>query len=400
MVARWVHIGLRDLRITVRDRASLGILIAMPIILIVILSSALGNLAANLEKTPVGIVNLDEGRVGAEVTDGFFTSEELTKLFLARRITTPQEARELVARGDLAGALVVPRDFSRHLDTGRPSELLLYTDPGREIAGTVFRSVAESLSTRVSAASIAARTSAFYVTRIPVRDAGLVGSTIGKAVASARETSTLEAVSLDERTAARGEEISQLAYYAGGMSVMFLMFGAMFGAFSLVRERDNWTLPRMLMTPTTRVEILGGKLFGVFLIGIGQFAVLYTFTSAIGVKWGDPIAIWLIAVATVCAATGLSIFIAAVGKTVRAVSGLAQMLIQFMSAIGGSFIPVAVFPGWLQPLHYASVNGWAIDAILNVMRGADALSILPNVLVLLLIAGAFFAVGSWRLSWE
>jgi len=71
-----------------------------------------------------------------------------------------------------------------------------------------------------------------------------------------------------------------------------------------------------------------------------------------------------------------------------------------MAAVGGSFFPVSQFPAWMQPLHYASVNGWAIDAVLAVMRGGSAVSVLPNVVALLAIAGAFFAIGSWRLRWE
>ena len=397
---RWLHIGIRDLTITVRDRASLMILLVMPMVLIIILSSALGNLAANIGKTPVAIVNLDQGKVGAKVTDGFFTDSKLSDLFLAQRMHDPEEARALVADGELAGALVVPADFSRRLNTGRPGTLVIYVDPGRQISGSIFRSVAESLSTRVSAASIAARTSAYYMTKLSVRDGSFIGRVIGQAVASATETGALSAVGLEEVTAARGEELSTLAYYSGAMSVMFLMFGAMFGAFSLVRERDNWTLPRMLMTPTSSTEILGGKMAGVFFIGVAQFAVLCTFTSIMGVKWGDPLALSLIAASTVAAATGLSVFIAAVAKTVRAASGLGQLFIQAMAAVGGSFIPVAQFPAWMQPLHYASVNGWAIDGILAVMRGSGVVPILPNVAALLAIAGVFFAFGAWRLRWE
>ena len=397
---RWLHVGIKDLTVTVRDKGTLAILIAMPMILIVILSSALGNLQSNLGKTPVAIVNLDEGKVGAQVTDGFFNDAQLTELFLARRMTNPEEARALVAKGDLAGALVVPADFSRRLDTGRTSQLTLYSDPGRQIAGSIFKGVAETLSTRVSAASIAARTSAFYVSPLRVSDSGFVYAVIGKAVQSASDTEALNAVRLVESTATRGKELSMLSYYSGGMSVMFLMFGAMFGAFSLVRERDTWTLPRMLMTPGTKWEILGGKMFGVFMVGGLQFLVLFAFTSALGVRWGDPIAVGLIAVSTVAAATGLAIFIAAVAKTVRAVSGVAQMLIQFMAAIGGSFFPVSQFPAWMQPLHYVSVNGWSIDGILATMRGASAVEVLPNVAALLVIAAVFFGIGAWRLRWE
>jgi ABC-2 type transport system permease protein len=397
---RWLHIGVRDLTITVRDASALGILLVMPAVLIFVLGSALGNLAANIDKTPLGIVDLDKGRVGADITDRFFTDSELSKLFLARRYRTAAEANAAVARGDLAGALVVPEDFSRRLNTGKPSKLLLYTDPGREIAGTIIRSVAEAVSTQVSAASIAARTSAFYVSAMPAADASFVGRVIGKAVQSATATGALTAIGLDETTASSGKEISNLSYYAVGMSAMFILFGSMFGAFALIRERDEWTLPRMLMTPATRADIVGGKMLGVFVVGVAQFAVLYAFTTVIGVTWGDPMGVAIIAVPTVVAATGMSVLIAAVGKSVRAVSGLAQIIIQFMAAVGGSFLPVAAFPAWLQPLHYFSVNGWAIDGFLEVMRGGSALAVLPNAAVLLLMGLAFGAFGAWRLRWE
>jgi ABC-2 type transport system permease protein len=397
---RWLHIGVKDLTITVRDASALGILLLMPAVLIFVLGSALGNLAANLDKTPLGIVNLDRGDVGSRVTDAFFTDAELSRLFLASRYRTAADARAAVSRGDLAGALVVPADFSRRLDTGKRSELLLYTDPGRAVAGTIIRSVTDAVSTQVSAASIAARTSAFYVSSVPVSDPSFVGRVIGRAVQSATETGALTAVGLEETTATRGKEIDNLSYYAVGMSAMFILFGSMFGAFALIRERDEWTLARVMMTPATRVDIIGGKMLGVFIVGLAQFAVLYAFTTVIGVKWGDPMAVGLVAVPTVAAATGMSVLIAAVAKTVRAVSGIAQIIIQFMAAVGGSFLPVAAFPAWLQPLHYASVNGWAIDGFLEAMRGGSALVVLPHAGVLMAMGLAFGAFGAWRLRWE
>ncbi len=377
---RWFHIGVKDLTVTIRDRAALGVLLAMPMLLIVILGSALGNLAANIEKIPVAIVDLDRGRMGRDVTKGFFEDAELTKLFLATRLRSESEARAAVERGDLAGALVVPPEFSRRIDTGKPVRITVFTDPGRQITGSVFRSVAEAVSTHVSAASISARTSACYAVRIGVNDPGFIASVVSRAV--------------------RGNDISMLSYYAGAMSVMFITFGAMFGAFSLIRERDDWTLPRMLMTHATRTDIVGGKAFGVLLIGLGQFTVLYGFTSALGVKWGDPFAVFLVAVPTVIAATGMALFIASVAKTVRPVSGIDQVLIQAMAALGGSFFPVAQFPVWLQPLHYLTVNGWAIDGMLSTMRGGTAFDILPNAGALALMGAAFLAIGAWRLRWE
>ena len=100
------------------------------------------------------------------------------------------------------------------------------------------------------------------------------------------------------------------------------------------------------------------------------------------------------------AASGLAVLIASLGRTVRAVSGFAQIFIQFMAAVGGSFIPVSQFPAWLQPLHYFSVNGWAIDGMLVAMRGGGVLSVLPSIGALLAMAVPFFSLGAWRLRWE
>jgi ABC-2 type transport system permease protein len=397
---RWVHIGIKDLRVTVRDRAATGILLLMPMLLIIILGSALSDMAANISKIPVAVVNMDEGDVGARIADSFLTDAALKDLFLTSSPRDPVEARAEVERGNLVGALVLPHDLTRRINTGKASELVVYVDPGRQISGTVFRSVAEGVSTQVSAASIAARTAAYYASGLAASDPAFIGAVIGKAVQSASETRALDAVKLEETTATRGREISMLSYYAGGMSVMFIMFGAMFGAFALVGERDEWTLPRLMMTPASRMDIVGGKMFGVFMVGVTQFAVLYAFTSAIGVQWGDPIAIAALAIALVAAATGMSILIAAIAKTTRSVSGIAQIVIQFMAAVGGSFFPVAQFPAWLQPLHYFTVNGWAIDGILETMRGGSIVSVVPSIVALLGMALLFFALGVWRLSWE
>jgi ABC-type multidrug transport system permease subunit len=96
----------------------------------------------------------------------------------------------------------------------------------------------------------------------------------------------------------------------------------------------------------------------------------------------------------------MSVFIAAVGRTVRSVSGIAQLMIQAMAALGGSFFPVAAFPVWLQPLHYLTVNGWAVDGFLASMRGAGLLAVLPDFGALVLLGALFFGVGVWRLRWE
>jgi ABC-2 type transport system permease protein len=398
-VRAW-HIGMKDMTVTLRDKSALLILLAMPMVLILILGSALSDIGGNLAQTQVAIVNQDKGEVGAQVTDAFFTDSKVTELFEARRMRDPAEARDLVARGDLAGALVVPPDFSKKLNAGRPVKLTVYTDPGREISSAVFRGIAGAMSAQVSAASVAVRTTVHYAPT-DVMTGGGIGPAIQRAVNSATSTEALSAVGVEERTAQRGREVPMVTYYAAGMSVMFMLFGSMFGAFSLARERADWTLPRILTAPVGKGDIIGGKAIGVYAVGLAQWVALYAFTLVLGVKWGEDVfALWLIALAMIGATTGLAMLFATVGTSVRAVSGVAPLAIQVFAIAGGSMFPVSAFPEWLKPLHYLTPNGWALDGILTVVRGGTLFDVWPSVLVPLAMGAAFFAVGVWRLRWR
>lgn len=393
------YIGLKDVHVTLRDRSALGILLAMPMVLIAILGSALGGMGGSISHVGVAVVNLDKGTVGKRVTDPFFTQKRLTDIFDAQRLRDPGAAEEMVSRGDLAAALVVPADFSKKLNSGRPVQLTVYTDPGRAVSAAVFRSVVTAVSAQVSAASVAVRTTVHYISADAVLSGG-VGPAVSRAVRAATATEALDAVAVDERVARSSRRVATLDYYAAGMSVMFLLFGSMFGAFSMVRERNEWTLPRMLTSPASKVEVVGGKMLGVFAVGVAQWSALFVFALVLGVKWADlALPLWALALATIVAATGLAVLLSTVGTSVRAVSGVGPVVIQLMAVAGGSMIAVSQFPAWLQPVHYLTVNGWAIDGMLAVMRGGSFVDILPNVAALLAMGAAFFALGVRRLRW-
>ena len=98
------------------------------------------------------------------------------------------------------------------------------------------------------------------------------------------------------------------------MTSMFLVFGAMFGAFSFITERREQTLMRLLTTPTARSAVIGGKMLGIWVLGMLQFVVLYAFTSlAFDVNWGnDLVGTFAVVTAMVVAVTGLAVIVASV----------------------------------------------------------------------------------------
>ncbi len=425
-------IGLKDLMVTVRDRKALLILVAMPLLLIAILGMALGpafSSSPEIARIDVGFVDLDQGQVSRQLKEGL--SAERVRKVLRLHVIGEAQARREIRLGDLAAAIVLPADFSEKIRDGKRSYITVLGDPGQALQASIVRSIAGSIATDISSFQAVVKTGANYVgahrlffsgIEAKVRAAkklenlkNLKGKGLSKKEKDAkvrrfiddlvkrlRDAPDENRVTVVKDVRKASKEVNSLQYYSAGMAVMFVLFSAMYGAFSLITERDTATLARLMSSPTSRLSILGGKLMGTAFVGTLQFAVLVTSTRLIfGVDWGGAWgAIAALMMTTVFAATGMSVFIAAVGKSVRSASGIAQILIQSMSALGGSMIPIMALPGWLQQASKLTINNWAITGFLKLMEGGGFEAVLPSLGALLVIGTFFFALGTWRLRYE
>jgi ABC-2 type transport system permease protein len=406
-----LHIALKDLRVWARDPSALGILIAMPAVLIVILGSALGGImGGNGTQIKVAIVNLDSriglaartGDQAAKLEDALATSDRVKSLFEIERTRDLADVRRRVESGDLAAALIIPKGFGGHLGDGRPVDLEVITDPGSGTAAGIWESVVKAVAARYSAVTIVVRTALEAATNADsalLAQPGGAGEIEGLAVTQAVKDDALDAVAVNDTVVSGSVKVTSLDYYALSMTAMFLMFGAMYGAFSTIRERREQTMSRMLASPTRRTAVIGGKMLGVFALGASQFVALYVFTRfVLHVQWGaSPAATLLVAFAEAAAVTGLATLIASLAKSERGVGGIGPLVVQIQALVGGAFFPITIFPSWLQWVRFLSVVGWTIDGWRRVqIEGQGMAGVLQPVVVLLGFAVVFYAFGVWR----
>ncbi|MDP2181070.1 MAG: ABC-2 transporter permease [Actinomycetota bacterium] len=413
-MSRLLSISLKDITVWLRDPAALGVLLGMPIILILILGAAFGGLGGGGDfSAHVAIVNLDEGasaasatppggstRIGDEIVSALTDNEDLAGLFEIEQRDDAEAVRTEVERGDLIAALIVPADFTERINAGEAVDLEVLRDPGSELSSGIWESVIRSIATEFSRISVIAQTSGQVSADAGLPPEALQGA-IGLAVQAASAEDVASPVEVKAADAVREEgEISPLDFFSLSMTSMFLMFGAMFGAFSFITERREQTMSRLLTTPTTRSSVVGGKMLGIFLLGMLQFGVLFAYTSGMmKVNWGASVAgTWMIAAAEMAATTGLAVLIASIAKTERGAGGIGPLVIQVMALIGGAFFQISVLPEWLQPIRYASVIGWALEGFQKVQTGgAGPADLLGEVGALFAFAVVFFGVGVWRL---
>jgi ABC-2 type transport system permease protein len=213
---------------------------------------------------------------------------------------------------------------------------------------------------------------------------------------------TLDAVTMKQVEAEAEKTIPMMSYYAVAMTAMFLLFGSMFGAFAFVKERREQTLARMLVTPATKTQIVGGKGLGIALVGVGQLAVLLVGTTVLfRIDWGQHIeAAVLLGVAEVFAATGLAMTLAALGKTERVIGAIGPAAIMVFAATGGSMFPAEAMPTWMKPAQVISPSYWALEGFLDVIKGATVADVAGKAGIVVVIGLVLYAFGVWRLRYE
>jgi ABC-2 type transport system permease protein len=402
MSFKFIRVAFKDVLLFTRDRQALMLLIAMPIILILILGIALGPVfsgVSEISKTQLAIVDKDRGQVSRALIDDVFGSPKLKEIIELKSFGE-SEAKDLVRKGELTVLLIIPSGFSFRIESGLSSHLDIYADPNQPIRAGIVRGIISSFANQVGGIQIMVKTALGELIDRRVVSPRDLPAVTPALIAAARAEAEKDLVAIKEETAAARKTVNAFQYYAAGMGVMFLLFAAMAGAQSILRERESQTLARLFTTPTDKASILAGKLIGTFLIAFLQFSLVIIFTSLVyRVHWGNSLlGIVMISVATVFAATGVAVFIAAISRTVATANVLEQFFVMSMSLIGGSMFPIMAMPPWIKTLSKATVNGWAMATYSQLMTDASYhVAVVPS-LALLGYGLLFFVVGVWRLK--
>jgi len=173
-----------------------------------------------------------------------------------------------------------------------------------------------------------------------------------------------------------------------GTAILMLLFSVAGVGTSILEEKENGTINRLLYSPLKGSTILYSKMLFAFFISVLQLSAMFIFAWLVfnmDLSVNIPGLILMI-VATSFAVSSLGIFLAAVAKTRQQAQNLSTIIILVMSAIGGSMIPLFIMPAILQKIALLSVNYWGIQGFYDLFwRMLPLEEILPKILVLMSI---------------
>jgi ABC-2 type transport system permease protein len=405
-------IGIKDLKLAFRDRAALMFMLLAPFLLTLGLGFVTGRFSggstSGLSDIPVVIVNLDKAQLGDALLDVFY-SDDLSALLEPAEADSPEAARRLIDEDQAAAAVIIPAGFSESiipsremLDAGafsaEPVQIEIYTNPARPTSAGVVKAVVDEFISRVEEGRIGSMTSILGIPGIETMSSLEVEGLAQEMFAEA-DGQDFSSAAITLRTDSQGAdavEFDPLAYMAPGMALMFLMFTVSYGGRSLLVEKIQGTLPRLLVSPTRPWQVLGGKVLGIFLTGYAQVGILIIASALFfQVRWGDPLGIAMLIAAAVFGACGWGLLLTALGRSTGQVGALGSAMMLIFGILGGTFISLEDMPAFVRAISAITPNAWGLDGFTTLALGGSLADLGKPILSLLVMGASLFVISAF-----
>jgi len=202
----------------------------------------------------------------------------------------------------------------------------------------------------------------------------------------------------------RGTGISYIQFMYPGIIGMSILFSAIFGAMSIVWDREFGFLKEVLVAPIDRWAVAIGKALGGTTQAMIQGLILLVLAPFVGVNLNLLTVLELIPLAAILA-FGLASFGVAIASMMKSLQGF-QVVMNFlmmpMFFLSGALFPLTNLPGWMTLLTRLDPASYGIDPIRRVVlsnsgvRNVDSLGLTINghVLPVSLEAGIMLAFGA------
>ncbi len=380
-----IWIAHNHIKLLFKDKNNFILLLALPLALTLIFGALFGGGggSGDIVVVPLAVVDYDETDISRYMGDALDNDGTLVEYY------EEDAARQLVKNRDVSVALIIPAGFEDKLKDGTPSSLTLVRADLQESPGLVEQQLNEILYRLQANAAVA------------VMGKEVAGEEWIKLFHLAEEKwhpAPAVSVEMETVTVSSGEKIpSGHSHSSPGFVVMFGMMTVITaGAGTLLQERENGTLARLLSAPLNRFQLFSGKMTGLMAGGIAQMAILIIAGRLLfNVDWGRNItALLLIVLALSFASTGFGMLLSSVSRT-RAQAETAGILsVVLMSMLGGSWWPVEILPSYMQVMAKTVPSGWAMEGFVDlIMRGAGPAEVALPVLVLFAFGIVFATLG-------
>lgn len=187
----------------------------------------------------------------------------------------------------------------------------------------------------------------------------------------------------------------------GVMGFIVYLLTTLLTLLAFVGERTSGTLERLLSSPITESEMVGGYAIAFGIIGTVQAAFLLLVAIAVFriTVVGDVFLAFLVVALLAVVSQALGILLSNLAKTEGQAVQFVPFIILPVFLLSGVFWPIQAIPVWLRPLSYLVPPTYAVDACRAVLLKGWGLSrIWPDIFALILFAVLFLILATLSLK--
>ena len=402
-------IALKDLRLFAKDRATVFFFVIFPFLFIVMFNFLLSGVGGEDERLELHLVTREaEGGLSHQIIGAMETREDSQLRPGEPKIVWDRdynEARRAVEDGELAGFIAFPADFTKGIMTGSGAQLEVVADAGAVNDRAVLNGLAGAIASQIGTHQVIVNASIALLV-----EGGLISGdteSINRAVQQimadvfSGDAAGAEAsyIGFNIEKVGEVEAENPANFVIPGYLVMFVFFAAAMMAETIVRERQNNTLERLLASSVKRESILGGVFTGTAIRGLIQIIIFWVVgILAFDIDLGlSPVAVIILSVLMVIMSSAFALMLATLARTQRSAGSLATITALVLAPLGGCWWPFFLYPDWLQTIARITPHAWATTGFNKLMVfGADFGAAVPEMLALLGFAVVFGLIAVWR----
>lgn len=320
-----------------RDRLTLAMMIALPIVQLMLFGYAINT---DVRHIPTVVYDQDLSAASRDLV----RSMEATGFYdVVGNVQGYDQIEKSLRGGQARVAVIVPPKYASDLTRGRPAHVQLVVD------GSDPQVVASATNT--AASLVSARASTLLVTKMAKSGVPLQGLPI----------------ELEPNTWYNPDLRTAVYIVPGIVGVILTMTMVMLTAMALARERERGTLEQLIVSPVRKIELVIGKILPYIIIGYVQMALILAtgrIVFDVPIRGSIPL---LFALSSIFIAANLAIglFFSTLAKTQQQAMQMSFFFLLPNILLSGFMFPFEAMP---RPAQILS-QGLPLTHFLRIIRG-------------------------------
>ncbi|TAM36092.1 ABC transporter permease [bacterium] len=353
-----------------RDPRSLGLALAIPIFMLFIFGYGL---SLDIDHVRTLVWNQD---ASSQVTSDFLLNFKNSKYFKIVGYTDNyRDIQKKIDNGDIMMALVIPKDFSHYIESGKPAPLQLLVDGSDANTATIAMGYVRSV---VSGYNVQLLTNAF-------NEHGL---------------NPVNTIDPRFRVWFNMGLVSTWFIIPGVIAMIIMIISALLISLTIAREWERGTMEQLISTPVKGPELITGKFIPYFAIGFFDLMVGVVMARLLfGLPFrGSYTLLIILSSLFITGALSLGILISVSAKTQLMASQLASLFTLIPTMLLSGFIyPIFNMPKFVQAVTYLIPARYYIVVLRDLfLKGNGIGTIWDEALFLLLFALLMFTLAVRR----